>query len=173
MDCVYIKTIALLEEWHQGPTFWLKIVIFRTYINFGVIFRLTFFSKCCLSYSSANCFRIWIVASLEVFSFSIQTSDTFSHINYGLKIAFLYIYAKKKKKKKKNTTENPVHNAIRHFSCLLLPCFIEMLVFYRNSVDPDQSDLGLHCLQMSLLWDARHTWINPGLCIYNEPSLQR
>ena len=31
-----------------------------------------------------------------------------------------------------------------------------------NSVDPDQtllsvaSDLGLHCLPMSLLWDARH-----------------
>ena len=40
---------------------------------------------------------------------------------------------------------------------LLLPCFIEILVFNANSVDPDQtprsaaSDLGLHCLQMSLL----------------------
>ena len=35
-----------------------------------------------------------------------------------------------------------------------------------NSVDPDQtphsaaSDLGLHCLPMSLLWDARHKWVN-------------
>ena len=35
-----------------------------------------------------------------------------------------------------------------------------------DSVDPDQtprsaaSDLGLHCLSMSLLWDARHKWIN-------------
>ena len=45
---------------------------------------------------------------------------------------------------------------------LLLPCFIEIPVFNVNSVDPDQmphyaaSDLGLHCLPMSLLWDARH-----------------
>ena len=34
-------------------------------------------------------------------------------------------------------------------------------VLYANSADPDQmphsaaSDLGLHCLPMSLLWDAR------------------
>ena len=42
---------------------------------------------------------------------------------------------------------------------LLLPCFIEIPVFHANSEDPDQtppsaaSDLGLHCLSMSLLWD--------------------
>ena len=42
----------------------------------------------------------------------------------------------------------------------LSPCFIEIPVFNANSVDPDQtprsaaSDLGLHCLLMSLLWDA-------------------
>ena len=48
---------------------------------------------------------------------------------------------------------------------LLLPCFIEIPVFNVNSIDPDQmpdsaaSDLGLHCLPMSLLWDARHKWI--------------
>ena len=40
-------------------------------------------------------------------------------------------------------------------------CFIEMPVLNANSVDPDQmphnavSDLGLHYLPMSLLWDAR------------------
>ena len=45
---------------------------------------------------------------------------------------------------------------------LLSPCFIEILVFNANSVDPDQtprsatprsvaSDLGLHSLPMSLL----------------------
>ena len=42
-----------------------------------------------------------------------------------------------------------------------------MSVFDANSVDPDQtphyaaSDLGLRCLLMSLLWDARHTcnWV--------------
>ena len=44
-------------------------------------------------------------------------------------------------------------------------------MFYRNfsinatSVDPDQtsrfaaSDQGLHCLPMSLLWDAKHKWV--------------
>ena len=43
---------------------------------------------------------------------------------------------------------------------LLLPCFIEISVFNANRVDPDQtprsaaSDLGLHCLSMSLLWNA-------------------
>ena len=49
---------------------------------------------------------------------------------------------------------------------LLLPSFIEIPVFNANSLDPDQtprfaaSDLGLHCLSMSLLWDARHKLIN-------------
>ena len=39
-----------------------------------------------------------------------------------------------------------------------------MPVVNANSVDPDQilhsvaSDLGLHCLPMSHLWDARHKW---------------
>ena len=47
----------------------------------------------------------------------------------------------------------------------LLPCFIEILVFNANSIYPDQtprsvaSDLGLHCLPMSRLWDARHKWV--------------
>ena len=48
---------------------------------------------------------------------------------------------------------------------LLLPCLIESTVFNANSVDPDQtprsaaSDLGLYCLLMSLLWDARLKWV--------------
>ena len=48
----------------------------------------------------------------------------------------------------------------------LLPRFIEMPVINANSVDPDQtprsaaSDLGLHCLPMSHLWDARNKWVN-------------
>ena len=39
-----------------------------------------------------------------------------------------------------------------------------------NSVDPDQtpcsasSDLGLRCLPMSLLWNARHKWVNTETC---------
>ena len=43
--------------------------------------------------------------------------------------------------------------------------YIEIPYLMQNSVDPDQtplcaaSDLGLHCLPMSLLWDARHKWI--------------
>ena len=42
---------------------------------------------------------------------------------------------------------------------------MEISVFYANSVDPDQtprsaaSDLGLHCLPLSLLWDARLKWV--------------
>ena len=41
-----------------------------------------------------------------------------------------------------------------------------MPVVNANSVDPDQtprsaaSDLGLHCLPMSHLWDARYKWVN-------------
>ena len=48
---------------------------------------------------------------------------------------------------------------------LLLPCFIETLVFNANSVDPDQtphsaaSDMGLHFLSMSLLGDVRYKWV--------------
>ena len=44
----------------------------------------------------------------------------------------------------------------------IVPCFIEMPVVNANSVDPDQtprSDLDLHCLSMSHLWDARHKWV--------------
>ena len=49
---------------------------------------------------------------------------------------------------------------------LLLPCFTEIPVLNVNSVDPDHmpcsvvSYLGLHCLPKSLLWDARHKWVN-------------
>ena len=48
---------------------------------------------------------------------------------------------------------------------LVSPCFIEITVFNANSVDPDQtprsaaSDLCLHFLPVSLLWDARHKWV--------------
>ena len=49
---------------------------------------------------------------------------------------------------------------------LLLPCFTEIPFRNVNSADPDQtpqsaaSDLGLHYLPVSLLWDARHKWVN-------------
>ena len=51
---------------------------------------------------------------------------------------------------------------------VLLPCLRDVFVFVfnANSVDPDQtprstaSDLGLHCLPMSLLWDTSHNWVN-------------
>ena len=45
---------------------------------------------------------------------------------------------------------------------LALSHFIRMHILHANSVDPDQtprsvaSDLGLHCLPMSLLWEAWH-----------------
>ena len=50
---------------------------------------------------------------------------------------------------------------------VLLSSVIEIPVFNANSVDPDQtprfaaSNLGLLCLRMSLLWDARHKLVNP------------
>ena len=43
---------------------------------------------------------------------------------------------------------------------------MEIPVFMRNSVDPERtphhaaSDLGLHGLLMSLLWDIRQKWVN-------------
>ena len=49
---------------------------------------------------------------------------------------------------------------------LLLPCFIGVFELNAKSVNPDQmlhsvaSDLGLHCLPMSLLSDARLIWVN-------------
>ena len=49
---------------------------------------------------------------------------------------------------------------------LLLPCFIGMTIISANSTGPVQtprsaaSDLGLHCLPMSHLWDAMHKWVN-------------
>ena len=48
---------------------------------------------------------------------------------------------------------------------ILLPCFNEIPILHANIVDPDQtphsaaSDLGLHCLPKSLLWDASHKWV--------------
>ena len=47
----------------------------------------------------------------------------------------------------------------------LLSYFIEIPAFSANSVDPDQtprsaaSDLGQHCLPMSILWDARYKYV--------------
>ena len=50
-------------------------------------------------------------------------------------------------------------------------------MFHAISVDPDQtprsaaSDLGLHCLQMSLMWDARHKYVNTWVCALSSPLL--
>ena len=47
-----------------------------------------------------------------------------------------------------------------------------MPVVNANSVDHDQmphsaaSDLGLHCLPMSHLWDARYKWVKDWSLIY-------
>ena len=64
---------------------------------------------------------------------------------------------------------------------LLLSCFIANPLFNANSVDSGHtshsaaSDLGLHCLQMSLLWDAWHRWVKltmtfTGNCLYMGPA---
>ena len=56
----------------------------------------------------------------------------------------------------------PVEGISGYF--LLLPYLMEIPVSNANSIDPDQtppsvaSNLGLHCLPMSLLWGARFKW---------------
>ena len=60
-----------------------------------------------------------------------------------------------------NSLDRSILNIRGVWLVFIIPCFIEIHVFNANSVDPDQtpqnaaSDLGLHCLLMSLLWDAR------------------
>ena len=47
----------------------------------------------------------------------------------------------------------------------ILSCFVEISELNANGVDPDQmphsaaSDLGLHCLPVSLLWDTSLIWV--------------
>ena len=54
---------------------------------------------------------------------------------------------------------------------LLIPCFIETPLFDSSSLDSHQmpcsaaSDLGQHCLPMSLLWDTRHKRVK--FCMVN------
>ena len=62
----------------------------------------------------------------------------------------------------RNSLDRSISNTRGVWLVYLLPCFIEIPVFNANSVDPDQtprsaaSDLGLHCLPVSLfIWDAR------------------
>ena len=60
----------------------------------------------------------------------------------------------------------PVHWASDHFIIITMFCSVEIPVFNSNSVDSDQtlrsaaSELDLHCLPMSLLWDARYKLVN-------------
>ena len=60
---------------------------------------------------------------------------------------------------------------------LLLQCSIEIPIFNPNSVYPDQTprsnapDLGLHCMPMSILWDARHEWVRQPNNILAESNL--
>ena len=63
-------------------------------------------------------------------------------------------------------------------SFLLLSCFIAIRVLNANRVDPDQtprsaaSDLGLLCLLMSVLWDARHKWVKESSSLIVVQSLK-
>ena len=51
----------------------------------------------------------------------------------------------------------PVEGVSGYF--LLLTSFIEFRVFIANSVDPDQTPLGLHCLPIILILYVKHKWI--------------
>ena len=70
----------------------------------------------------------------------------------------------------RNSLDWSISNKLDVWLVLLLPCFIEIPVLNANGVVPDQtprfaaSDLGLHCLQMSLIWDAGHKWVNEYCC---------
>ena len=77
--------------------------------------------------------------------------------------------ARKKKARKKSKTvlwSCPFQTERYVVGFLALPYFIDIPVVYANGVDPDQtpqnaaSDLGLHCLPVSILWDAMHKLIN-------------
>ena len=64
-----------------------------------------------------------------------------------------------------NSLDRSIYNSwVSVLFLLLLLCFIEIPVFNANSVDPDQrtysvaSDLGLHCLPITLLWVSRLKW---------------
>ena len=78
----------------------------------------------------------------------------------------------------------PVKGVACYF--LLLPCFIETSVFNSNSEDPDQtlhslaSDLGVHCLPMSLLRGARHKGVRLNMhldlllfCLYMQQEINQ
>ena len=78
--------------------------------------------------------------------------------------------AVKPKSKKKNpylslwTSPFPISGVSVLFS--VLSVVIEISLCNANCEDPDQtphsaaSDLGLHCLSMSFIWDCRHKWVN-------------
>ena len=56
-----------------------------------------------------------------------------------------------------HSSDQSIFNIMGVWVVFIKPCFTEIPVFNANSVDPDQtphsaaSDLGLHCLPMSLL----------------------
>ena len=66
----------------------------------------------------------------------------------------------------------------------IISLLYEFLNSVQNSIDPDQtlrsvaSDLGVHCLQTSLLWDARHKMdkkvhIYPLICLKSDGLVQQ
>ena len=64
-----------------------------------------------------------------------------------------------------HSSDRSIFNIRGIWAVLLISYFIEIPVFNANNVDADQtprsavSDLGLHCLPIPLLWDARLKWV--------------
>ena len=64
-----------------------------------------------------------------------------------------------------SSMDQTISNRMDVWLILLLWCFIEIPVLNAKTADPDlmphfaASDLGLHCLPMSFLWEARHKWV--------------
>ena len=89
--------------------------------------------------------------SLEMVVFSVKSNTCVYSFNPFVPNGIVY----------HNFLDRPISKRRHVWSFLVLLCFIEIPVFNANSIDPDQtppsaaSDRGLHCLPMSLLWDAR------------------
>ena len=79
----------------------------------------------------------------------------------------------------KHSLDRSISNIRGVWLVLILPCFIEIHVFKANSADPDQtprsaaSDLSLHCLQLSHLWDARLKWVKGNNTLLGVTTLFR
>ena len=89
-----------------------------------------------------------------VFILIIQTPNR-TRVNQFMSSGLFYL----------NSLDQPISSLKDVWSAFIIIMFYKMLVFNANSVATDHtprsvaSDLGLQCLPMSNLWDARYKWV--------------